>query len=232
MSQALSTKNQAPRTVLITGGARGIGAAIAAELDAAGCRVVTPTRSELDLVSPASLDAWVAANAGLAVDILINNAGINVLRALPEIESAGWAAMMQTNLTAPLRLIQAFAPGMAVRGWGRILNLSTIFSLVTKERRAAYSMTKAALNALTRSAAVEFGPSGVLVNALAPGYVDTALTRQNNSPEAIAALTAAIPLRRLAQPAELARTAAFLVSASNTYLTGQTIVVDGGFTCL
>jgi 3-oxoacyl-[acyl-carrier protein] reductase len=224
--------NQEPRIALITGGARGIGAAIAAELVAAGCRVVAPARAELDLASPGSLEAWVAANSGLAVDILVNNAGINVLRPLPEIESAAWAAMVQTNLTAPLRLVQAFAPGMAVRGWGRILNVSSIFSLVTKERRAAYSMTKAALNALTRSAAVEFGPAGVLVNALAPGYVDTALTRQNNPPEAIAAIAAAIPLRRLAQPAELARTAAFLVSEANTYLTGQTVVVDGGFTCL
>jgi len=232
MNQAPSTKHQAQRVALVTGAARGIGAAIAAELTAAGCHVVTPTRAELDLASPASLDAWVAANAGLGVDILINNAGINVLRPLPEIESAAWTAMTQTNLTSPLRLIQAFAPGMAARGWGRILNVSTIFSLVTKERRAAYSMTKAALNALTRSAAVEFGPAGVLVNSLAPGYVDTALTRQNNSPEAIAALTGTIPLRRLAQPAELARTAAFLVSEANTYLTGQTIVVDGGFTCL
>ena len=92
-------------------------------------------------------------------------------------------------------------------------------------------MTKAALNALTRSAAVEFGPDGVIVNSLAPGYVDTSLTRQNNSPDAIASIESAIPLRRLAQADELARVAAFLVSEDNTYLTGQTIVVDGGFTC-
>lgn len=219
------------RTVLITGGARGIGAAIAATLSARGCRVIAPPRAELDLSSPASVDAYVAAHRELAVDILINNAGINVLRSIGEIDDASWQSMLQTNLSAALRLTQAFAPGMQARGWGRILNISTIFSLVTKERRAAYSMTKAALNALTRSAAVEFGPSGVLVNALAPGYVDTALTRQNNSPEALAAITTAIPLRRLAGAEELARVAAFLVSEENTYLTGQTIVVDGGFTC-
>lgn len=219
------------RTVLITGGARGIGAAIAATLSARGCRVIAPPRSELDLSSPASVEAYIAANRELAVDILINNAGINVLRSIGEIDDASWQSMLQTNLSAALRLTQAFAPGMQSRGWGRILNVSTIFSLVTKERRAAYSMTKAALNALTRSAAVEFGPSGILVNALAPGYVDTALTRQNNSPEAIAAITATIPLRRLAQAEELARAAAFLVSEENTYLTGQTLVVDGGFTC-
>jgi 3-oxoacyl-[acyl-carrier protein] reductase len=93
-------------------------------------------------------------------------------------------------------------------------------------------MTKAALNALTRSAAVEYGPGGVLVNALAPGYVDTDLTRQNNSSEALAQICGSIPLRRMASVAELAKIAAFLVSEANSYLTGQVVVVDGGFTCL
>jgi NAD(P)-dependent dehydrogenase (short-subunit alcohol dehydrogenase family) len=219
------------RTVLITGGVRGIGAAITKTLLAKGFKIVAPTRAELDLSLPSSVEAYIAANRELPIDILINNAGINVLRSIVEIDENSWQSMLQINLNAALRLTQAYAPGMQSRGWGRILNISTIFSLVTKERRAAYSMTKAALNALTRSSAVEFGPSGVLVNALAPGYVDTALTHQNNSPEAIAAISATIPLRRLADAEELARAAAFLVSEENTYLTGQTIVVDGGFTC-
>jgi NAD(P)-dependent dehydrogenase (short-subunit alcohol dehydrogenase family) len=219
------------RLALITGGSRGIGAAIRAELERRGCRVVTPSRVELDLGQPDSIDAYVKAQGRLAVDILINNAGINVLNPIPAIDAATWQAMLQTNLTAALRLIQAFAPGMASRGWGRILSVSSILSVVTRERRAAYSMTKAALNALTRSAAVEFGPAGVLVNALAPGYVDTDLTRQNNTPEMLAAIQATVPLRHLARPEELARAAAFLVSEENTYLTGQTILVDGGFTC-
>ena len=219
------------RIVLITGGARGIGAAITQTLLAKGFTVLAPTRAQLDLSLPSSVEAYIAANRELPIDILINNAGINVLRSIVEIDENSWQSMLQTNLSAALRLTQAYAPGMQSREWGRVLNISTIFSLVTKERRAAYSMTKAALNALTRSSAVEFGPSGVLVNALAPGYVDTALTRQNNSPEAIAAITATIPLRRLADAEELARAAAFLVSEENTYLTGQTIVVDGGFTC-
>lgn len=221
-----------PRTALITGGSRGIGAAIAQALAVRGCRVLTPSRAELDLADAASIDVFLAGHRDVPVDILVNNAGINFLRGLGELDAATWQAMLQTNLTAALRLTQGFAPGMAARGWGRILSLSTIFSLVTKERRGAYSMTKAALNALTRSAAVEFGPGGVLVNALAPGYVDTALTRQNNTPEAIQAIAGSIPLRRLAAPTELAQVAAFLVSEENTYLTGQTIVADGGFTCL
>jgi 3-oxoacyl-[acyl-carrier protein] reductase len=219
------------RTVLITGGARGIGAAIATELSSRGYKIIKPTRTEMDLGDPESIDGWLAAAGGLDVDILINNAGINVLSPLTTLDSTALRSMLQTNVTAAIRLIQAFVPGMKRRAWGRILNLSTVFSLVTKEQRAAYSMTKAALNALTRSAAVELGPDGILVNALAPGYVDTDLTRQNNSPEALAAISAAIPLRRLARSAELAKTAAFLVSDENTYLTGQTIIVDGGFTC-
>ena len=217
-----------PHTVLITGGARGIGKAIASELAARGCRIVAPARAELDLARPDSFDRYFASHPSLSVDILVNNAGINVLGPVAEIDLSTWQTMLQTNLTAALQLIQRFAPGMADRGWGRVLNLSTVFSVVTKERRAAYSMT----NALTRSAAVEFGPGGVLVNALAPGYVDTALTRQNNSPEALTAIASSIPLRRMAQAAELAKVAAFLVSEENTYLTGQTILVDGGFTCL
>jgi len=221
-----------PRTALITGGSRGIGAAIAQNLRSGGCRVLTPSRAELDLANAASIDAFLACHRDAPVDILVNNAGINFLRGLQELDAATWQDMLQTNLTAALRLTQGFAPAMAARGWGRILNVSTIFSLVTKDRRSAYSMTKAALNALTRSAAVEFGPGGVLANSLAPGYVDTALTRQNNTPEAIEAIASAIPLRRLAAPAELAQVAAFLVSEENTYLTGQTIVVDGGFVCL
>ena len=221
-----------PRTVLLTGGARGIGAAIAARLRADGHEVVAPSRQELDLADPASMEAFLGRAGGLAVDVLVNNAGINVLRPIPEIDATTWQSMLQVNLTSALRLTQAFAPGMAARGWGRILNVASIFAVVTRERRAAYSMTKAALASLTRTAAVEFGPGGVLVNALAPGYVDTELTRRNNPPEAIAAIEASIPLRRMARAEELAEAAAFLVSDANSYLTGQTVVVDGGFTCL
>ena len=220
------------RTALVTGGARGIGAAIAARLQEAGYRVIAPPRTALDLATPASIDAYLASHGAETVEVLVNNAGINTLRAIPEIDSNTWGEMLQVNLSAALRLTQAFAPAMAERGWGRILNVVSIFALVTRERRAAYSMTKAALAALTRTAAVEFGPRGVLVNALAPGYVDTELTRRNNPPDAIAAIEANIPLRRMAKASELAEVATFLVSDANSYLTGQTVVVDGGFTCL
>jgi len=193
--------------------------------------VVSPSREELDLASKDSVEAYLRDHSDIAVDILINNAGMNVPEKINEISWDTWNETLQTNLGSAVRLIQFLAPGMSSRGYGRILNTSSILGLVTKEGRAAYSMTKAALNALTRSAALEFGAGGVLVNSLAPGYVDTELTRNNNSPEALASIIRSIPLGRMADPKELARVAGFLVSDQNTYLTGQTIVVDGGFTC-
>ena len=193
--------------------------------------MISPSREELNLASKDSVEAYLKNHSDLAVDVLINNAGMNVPEKISKISWDTWSKTLQTNLTSAVRLIQFLAPGMSSRGYGRILNTSSILGMVTKEGRAAYSMTKAALNALTRSAALEFGVGGVLVNSLAPGYVDTELTRKNNSTEALTSIIRSIPLGRMADPKELARVAGFLVSDQNTYLTGQTIVVDGGFTC-
>ena len=103
------------RTILVTGGARGIGAAIAARLREDGHEVRTPSRNELDLAAPGSIDAYLSRHANEPVDVLINNAGINILRSIEEIDDSAWHAMMQVNLTAALRLTQAFAPRMAAR---------------------------------------------------------------------------------------------------------------------
>ena len=219
------------RNVLITGGSRGIGAAIAARFAADGHRVVTPSREQLDLNNLDSLPEFLRLQE-TPFDILVNNAGINFLNELPNVQLADWEMMLRVNLTSPLLLTQAVSVGMKAKGWGRIVNLSSIFSLVTKEGRAAYSASKSALNGLTRSAAVELAPHGILVNALCPGYVETEMTHLNNSLEQIQAIATEIPLGRLASPDEIARCVAFLGSEENSYLTGQVIVADGGFTCL
>lgn len=218
------------RTALVTGAARGIGAAIADALRAQDVRVLDAGRVSLDLSDSASIAAWLGEHGG-GVDILVNNAGINVLNAVEAITPADWSEMVQVDLTAPLQLLQGVAPGMKARGWGRVVNISSIFGVVTKERRGAYSVVKAGLNGLTRTAAVELAPFGVLVNSVCPGYVATDLTRQNNSPADIEKIEATIPAGRLAEPAEIARFVAWLCGEANTYLTGQTILVDGGFTC-
>ena len=218
------------RTALVTGAARGIGAAISDALRAQGVRVLDAGRSELDLADAASIQAWLDRH-GDGVDILVNNAGINVLNEIEAITPDDWAAMVQVNLTAPMLLLQGISPGMKARGWGRVVNVSSIFGVVTKERRGAYSAVKSGLNGLTRTAAVELAPFGILVNSVCPGYVATDLTRQNNSPADIEKIEATIPAGRLAEPAEIARFVAWLCGEDNTYLTGQTLLVDGGFTC-
>jgi len=219
------------RRALVTGGSRGIGLAIVHALKQRGVEVVAPSRSEMDLLDSASMTAFLAKSKKSEIDILVNNAGINVLNPLEAIEPNAWNQMVRMNLTAPLELIQHVSPGMKTQGWGRIVNISSIFSLVSREKRAAYSAVKSGLNGLTRTCAVELAPSGILVNAVCPGYVETDLTRQNNSPEELSRIAETIPLRRLAQPEEIARFVAFLCSEENTYITGQTLAVDGGFTC-
>ena len=219
------------KTVLVTGASRGIGAAIANTMQERGWSVLCPQRCELDLSSADSVSRFCETLKGLRVDALVNNAGVNYIGDLAEISEADWQEMLMVNLTSARLLMQAVAPGMQEREWGRIVNISSIFSLVTKPRRAAYSATKGALNALTRAAAVEFGAKGVLVNSVCPGYIETDMTKQNNSPSDLTAICSTIPLGRLGDPSEIGKVVAFLCSDDASYITGQLIVTDGGFTC-
>ena len=164
---------------LITGGSRGLGAAMASLLEDQGVEVIAPTRDVLDLSRMESIAAYIASEQGKGFDIIINNAGINLLNELTHVKDEDWQIMLQVNLTAPMALIRGFSPYMKAQKWGRIVNISSIFSLVTRENRSAYSATKAGLNGLTRTAAVELAPHGILVNAVCPGYVETELTFVN-----------------------------------------------------
>ena len=220
-----------PRNVLITGASRGIGKSLSQLFKDQGYQVIAPSRSELDLADPKSLKDYIAKISNLKVDILINNAGINLIYPIQEIPGDVWDQILQINLTAPFQLIQAVVPHMIQNKWGRILNISSIYGLISRVGRAAYSTSKAGLNSLTRTSAVEFGEHQVLVNAICPGFVDTDMTHINNSEEKIRELSAAIPLRRLADIDEIARFAYFLCSEENTYITGQSIPIDGGFLC-
>lgn len=216
---------------LVTGGARGIGAEIAIALRRDGVEVIAPPRSELDLLDPDSIERYIAAHHNDGIDILVNNAGINPIAALESIAAEDWARTLQVNLTAPFRLIQGFSPGMKAAQWGRVVNISSIWAVASKGGRASYSAAKSGLIGLTRTTALELAPHGVLVNAICPGYVETELTRANNSPEQLEAIRGTIPIGRLAQPEEIARFVAFLSSEANSYLLGQSVVIDGGFTC-
>ena len=214
-------------TALVTGASRGIGAAIAEYLKSEGWDVLTPSRSELDLADVESIQAYVSALP--EVFGLVLNAGINEPRLMQDIDDLTWQHIQETNTTSAFRLIKALAPRMAAASGGRIVAVSSAYSERTRSGRAAYSASKAALEALVRSTALEFASTGVLANAVAPGFVDTELTRANNDPATIAALLERVPVGRLATPEEIASTVGFLLSPSNTYITGQTIAVDGGW---
>ena len=218
------------RVALVTGASRGIGAAIAAALAREGARVLTPSRLEMDLSNPESIEQYIN-TVTTPIDILVNNAGINFLAGLDELDPVSLNKTLEINLVAPLQLTQLVARRMMTNRYGRIVNLSSIWSMVSKERRVAYAASKSAINGVTRSLALELAPHGVLVNAIAPGYTNTEMTRQNNSPQQIQAISDAIPLQRLAEPGEIAEVAVFLCSEKNSYMTGQVLVVDGGYVC-
>lgn len=217
------------KTVLVTGGTRGIGKAIAEQFRGAGFEVLSPTRSELELADTPSVERY--AKELPEVDVLINNAGENKPLPLEEIALEDLQRILSVNVTAAFVLSRHAAVRMAQRGWGRVVNISSVYSFVSRERRSMYSTTKAALNGMTRALAVELGPRNVLVNSICPGFVDTDLTRQNNTQAELDALCEKVPLRRLASVDEIARLALFLGSEANTYITGQSIAIDGGFLC-
>jgi len=215
------------KRALITGGSRGIGQQIAQVMSARGFEVVVPKRQELNLESLESIEKYFATDRQF--DILVNNAGINFISPLAEIATDQWSQMLSVNLTAPMKLVQKVIPHMQKSKWGRIVNISSIFSNITREGRASYSASKSGLNGLTRSAAVELGKYGILVNAVCPGYVETQLTHQNNSPADIERILKTIPVGRMADPSEIAELVEFLCSDRNSYITGQMITADGGF---
>lgn len=215
------------RVVLVTGGMGGIGRAVVDALARDGYCVLAPGHAALDLGSPESVAAWLSVPVP-PIDAFVNCAGVNEPAPLAELSAERWSRTLAINATGPFLLVRALGAAMAVRGCGRIVSVSSLYAARAREGRAAYSASKAAMEALTRSAALEFGPRGVLVNAVAPGFVDTDMTRRNNTSEQVDALRGTIPLGRLATPEEVADVVVWLASERNTYLTGQTVVVDGG----
>ena len=218
-------------SAFVTGGSRGIGKAVVDELVKIGIHVVAPARAELDLSESKSVEAFTLANTKLVPDLLVLNAGENSPSVISEITLDAWQKTLDVNLTSNFLLIRDFGSKMMKRGSGRIVVVSSCYSFRSRVGRAAYSASKAGLNALVQSAALEFADSNILVNAVCPGFVLTDLTKKNNDATGIKLLESQIPLGKLADPIEVAKLVLFLGLESNSYITGQTMVIDGGFTC-
>lgn len=217
------------KTLFITGGSGGIGDAIKAEFIRHGFSAIAPGSKELDLSDNQSIENYLKKN-NPHVDVFIHCAGINNPKLLSEISDEEMLKTLQINTLSSVKLIKFFAPYFKEKNNGHILLVSSIWSVVSKPGRLAYTISKSALNGLVKTLALELGPSNVKINTLAPGFVDTPLTSKNNTPEELAKLISNVPLGKLITPEEIAKAAYFLCSDENTMITGQTIVVDGGFT--
>ena len=214
--------------VLVTGGSRGIGREIVKTYEEAGYLVCAPTREELDLSNPESVENFIENNKSRMFCILINNAGVNHINMIENMIDDDISDMMNVNLISPLRLIRGFVPVMREYRFGRIVNIGSIWGVISKPGRTGYSITKHGIHGITKTLALELAKDGILVNTVAPGQTMTELTKKNNSPEAIKQMEIDIPLGRLADPSEIAKAVFFLGNENNTYITGQQLVVDGG----
>jgi len=241
----------APRTALVTGAARGIGLATAKRFLADGWRVAlldidgdNLERTFKALCKPEATlaitgdvaDPKTSANAIEAIarrfgrlDALVNNAGIAIFKPILEVTYEDWSRVLAVNLTGPFLMTQAATPLMRDSGGGAIVNITSISGLRASTLRTAYGTSKAGLAHLTQQQAVEFAALGIRVNAVAPGPVDTAMAKAVHTPEIRTAYHDAIPLNRYGLETELAEAIFFLCSERASYITGQTIAVDGGF---
>ena len=243
------------RRALVTGGAKGLGLVIATALAEAGADVAIASRTldaceaaasdvakgtgrrtcafTLDVTSAADIERLVRdveAELG-AIDVLVNNAGINIRGAVEQLSEADWDAVVDTNLKGPFLCSRAIGPGMVTRGWGRIINLASILGVVALPGRSPYASAKAGIINLTRVLALEWAGSGVTVNALCPGVFGTEMNRQIlDDPVKYQEFVRRIPMGRMGELHELAGAALFLAAESSSYVTGSCLFVDGGWT--
>lgn len=225
------TKSSVYHRAWVTGGNRGIGAAISTKLMELGLDVRALGSAELDLSNRESRVNFLETTSDCP-DVLILNAGINEPEIFELQSDEAINRILEVNYFANINILQKVLPQMKKNNFGRIVAVSSLFAHRAKSGRSAYASSKAALEALIRHIAIESAPFGIMANIVSPGYVDTDLTRKNNSESQISELEKRIPVGRLAHPHEIAAVVGFLASGENSYITGQTLNVDGGATLL
>ena len=241
------------KTALVTGATRGIGKAIASCLYESGANLIlTGTKlKEIDRLNQeyqdkgienvyflqANFSDKISTEKFLAqlseyekIDICVNNAGVNKINDFTHTTVNDLEWIQEINLKLPYQILKVVGPKMIANGYGRVVNIASIWSVVTRHGRSLYTLSKDALVGLTETLAVEWAQHDVLVNAVSPGFTLTELTKETNTQKQLEEIEKIIPANRMAEPIEIARVVAFLCSDLNTYITGQNITVDGGYT--
>ncbi len=238
--------------VLVTGATRGIGKQISDDLYALGAQLIlTGTNKEVieslnkkaddseahrrdyllaDFNDPVSTeDFFDAVKRFNRIDVCINNAGINRINYIDKVCDEDWAEINAVNITTPLFITREISRIMKKNKYGRIVNISSIFGSISKQKRVLYSMSKFAIQGLTVASSLDLAKYNILVNSVSPGFVHTDLTESILSKKEMDQLANQVPLGRFARPKEISKAVMFLASKDNTYITGQNIIVDGGF---
>lgn len=249
MAVEINLKN---KVAIVTGGTRGIGKSIVDQFLLAGANVLaTGTNTsaieklnqennnpylkylQLNLNDPENVKSFIKNTLALhSVDILINNAGINIVAEATEILDEDFKQIHEINVRGPLLLAQAFGKQMIEKKWGRIVNIASIWSVVTRPGRLSYSASKMALLGINKTLAIEWAKHNVLVNCVSPGFTLTELTATTNTKEELKLIENKIPINRMAMPEEIAKGVLFLCSELNSYMAGQNITIDGGYTSI
>mgnify|MGYP001596331817 CR=1 FL=1 len=216
------------KTLFLLGGEGDIGSVIAQKFSGQDWHVVAPPKSELNLEDRAAIESYFSERT-FDVDAIIQSAGINDPKPFAQVTYEDIEKTMAVNTVGFHRVLQYLVPVLKEKKEGSIVALSSIYGFLAREGRLPYVMSKHALNGLVKTLAIELGPWNIKVNSLSPGFVDTAMTRKNNSPDTIKDFEGRTALGRLASPQDIANVAYFLCSPENQYLTGQDIVVDGGY---
>jgi 3-oxoacyl-[acyl-carrier protein] reductase len=214
---------------LVTGGSRGIGKAIVDELKSKGVIVTYTSTKDVDFSDDKSVDRYIDKIKDIEFDILVNNAGICINNDISDITYEDFDKVQKVNLYGPFKITQAVCKSMKKKGYGRIVNISSIKGTGSSERRLSYTTSKSGLNGMTRTMAMDLAPYGILVNSISPGFTNTELTDSMLTQDDKDYLTERIPMGRFGEVEDISKLVRFFVSEENAFVTGQDIIVDGGY---